>query len=235
MLPAASSSVPDAVPAAPAAPADGRVAVRHPGAASPEHDPSTIRCARCVAAGRVSQMGALLDALERACRVPGPDRAAGGMRHSFSLAGRVWVAAAGPSGTEIRAAEDTGTPHAAAHSGFVRLGREMKGRMEMTRVRRHRLVIGGVSLAGVGLAAGLWLAVPASATSSVHAGTASSSRSGRARTVSEVATPARAGEFPHWVPAGSGPAPTPPPGLGGPPHWAPAGSGPAPSGVASGS
>jgi hypothetical protein len=105
----------------------------------------------------------------------------------------------------------------------------------MTGVRRHRLVIAGASLAGAGLAAGIWLAVPASASSSAHARTPSSHGSGRATTVSGVATPA--GGFPHWVPAGSGPAPTPPPGMGGPPHWAPAGSGPGPSasGVATGS
>jgi hypothetical protein len=122
---------------------------------------------------------------------------------------------------------------------LVRLGDEMKGRREMTGVRRHHLVIGGVSLAAAGLAAGLWLAVPASASSSAHAAARSSSRSGTAQTVGRTATAPPAGGSPHWGPAGSGPPPTPPPGLGGPPHWAPAGSGPPPaagvSGAASGS
>jgi len=151
--------------------------------------------------------------------------------HRGNRTGRASAAATGTGGTGIEAAEDTGMPPVPAHSGLVRLGREMKGRMEMTRVRRHRLVVAGVSLAGIGLAAGLWLTVPASASSSAHAGTPSSRGSGRAQTVSGTAAPVSG---PQWVPAGSGPPPTPPPGLGGPPHWAPAGSGPPPAGGSSG-
>lgn len=86
---------------------------------------------------------------------------------------------------------------------------------------RHRIVIGAASLAGVGLAAGLWLAVAASASSSSPSG-----GSGSATTVSTTATPPSAsGSVAHWVPAGSGP----PPIAAGSPHWTPAGSGPPPS------
>jgi len=105
----------------------------------------------------------------------------------------------------------------------------------MTRVRRHPLVIGGVSLAGAGLAVGLWLAVPAYASSSSHVGTTSSRGSGTAITVNKTAA-SRAG-LQDWVPAGSGPPPAPPswvPPAKSFPNWVPAGSGPppAPSGLA---
>jgi hypothetical protein len=90
----------------------------------------------------------------------------------------------------------------------------------MPEVPRHRLMVGGASLAGTCLAVGLWLAAPASA------GTPHSSGSAAAVTVSGSATPTpSSGSFPDWVPAGSGP----PPGPGGVPHWTPAGSGPPPS------
>jgi hypothetical protein len=131
-----------------------------------------------------------------------------------------------------------------AHTDLVRRDHGTKGHMEMTRVRRHRRAVGAVSLAVAGLAAGLWLAVPASASTSSQLRTSHSSTSGTATLVSRATTqklssrPGRAikvsgtvapapsgGSLPNWTPAGSGP----PPGPGGPPHWTPAGSGPPPA------
>lgn len=99
----------------------------------------------------------------------------------------------------------------------------MKG-YEVAMLRRNRLVIGAVSLAGVGLAAGLWMAGPASASSAPSVEGRTSSGSGTAVAVSTPATSPAPSGTPHWVPAGTGP----PPPASGPPRWAPAGSGPPP-------
>jgi hypothetical protein len=172
---------------------------------------------------------------------------------SVSSASQRWVAPApnlsgpGPRGRKHL----TRTPGGHTRWRILNLPNPIARRKDMgvTRIRNHRLVIGGVSLAGAGFAAGLCLVVPAWASSStrpssgsvaaVTTSTATSSArsgAGSAATVGGAATPTPSQSSPpDWVPAASGQPPDPCAGIlpapnpNGPPDWVPAGSGAPPA------